>query len=341
VQIPSNFMLISGVITATLITIFFTYRKLKSKQFVKCGRIQKLTIYPIKAVPGIDVNELELTSLGLKYGNFRDRGFMVVNANNKMQALLNERKLIFIQLRIDDDKLILSDSRAQHDVVTVQFKHQVTESDKMFSAELFEATVQCVDCGDEVANWLERVLDNHLGLRLVQYVDGLNTRPTYSKGKFSREIEQEHQIVFQNKASVMIANDKSLHDLNDRIKISSGPDEQVPMKNFKPNLVITDTLKAWDEDNWTVVTFNYDGNKQDKQLKLLMVNRCDRCPQTTISRDDATMGKEPLQTLRKFRTSKNKDEMERFGRKVFFGTLYVVQSTGKIVIGDQLYAIKN
>jgi len=45
--------------------------------------------------------------------------------------------------------------------------------------------------------------------------------------------------------------------------------------------------------------------------------------------------------LNRFRVSKDKDEMERFGRKVFFGTLYVVQSTGKIVIGDQLYAIKN
>lgn len=98
----------------------------------------------------------------------------------------------------------------------------------------------------------------------------------------------------------MIANDKSLQDLNNRIKVSSGLDQQVPMKNFKPNLVITDTQKAWDEDDWTVVTFNHDESKQNEEkLKLLKVNRCDRCAQTTISREDASMGKEPLQTLRK------------------------------------------
>ena len=63
---------ISLTVTVTsLLYYLFVFRK--RKNFVSVCKVEKLFIYPIKGVKGVQVDRLEITGDVVKYGRFRDR----------------------------------------------------------------------------------------------------------------------------------------------------------------------------------------------------------------------------------------------------------------------------
>ena len=59
-----------GFLTFAIAVSMFKRRRNYVKNVAK---VKKLIFYPIKSLQGIEVNELEVTQSGVRYGEFRDR----------------------------------------------------------------------------------------------------------------------------------------------------------------------------------------------------------------------------------------------------------------------------
>ncbi|HEU5438422.1 MAG TPA: MOSC domain-containing protein [Ktedonobacterales bacterium] len=101
-------------------------------------------------------------------------------------------------------------------------------------------------------------------------------------------------------------------------------DTPVPLDRFRPNLVIGGA-PAFAEDTWQTIRIN--------QQVFHLVKPCDRCAITTI--DQATgevTGKEPLRTLARFRTVK---------QKVLFGQYLLTEMRGILRVGDRIQVVRS
>jgi uncharacterized protein YcbX len=108
---------------------------------------------------------------------------------------------------------------------------------------------------------------------------------------------------------------KSLADLSSRVNRDREPDDQVALvaRNFRPNLVLADTLAAWDEDDWQHITItpatagsNGKRSSPDKSRPVSQWHvpcRNVRCQVPTISLTNGTFhpNREPYKTMQKFR----------------------------------------
>ena len=74
-QIPVPLIVGLSVLTTTSL-LYYVYRKSR-QNFEKVCKVKKLFIYPIKAVKGVEVDRLEITKYGVKYGVFKDRSVLL------------------------------------------------------------------------------------------------------------------------------------------------------------------------------------------------------------------------------------------------------------------------
>jgi uncharacterized protein YcbX len=84
----------------------------------------------------------------------------------------------------------------------------------------------------------------------------------------------------------------SLADLNTRL------DQPVPMDRFRPNIVISGSDTAWEEDHWR--------DLQIGTVHMRCVKTCARCVVITTNQQTGERLKEPLATLASFRKEKNR-----------------------------------
>ena len=62
-----------GVFTLITGGIYYMIASNRKRNYEKVAKVLKLIIYPVKSLPGIQVNELEITKSVPQFGPFRDR----------------------------------------------------------------------------------------------------------------------------------------------------------------------------------------------------------------------------------------------------------------------------
>jgi len=105
------------------------------------------------------------------------------------------------------------------------------------------------------------------------------------------EADKSNKGSFLNSANYLVVSQASFDDLHSRL-----PEEvraAIDMINFRPNIVI-DGATPYQEDTWKSV--------QIGPHVLAGWKQCSRCPMTCVDRRTATIGKEPLLTLAKYRS---------------------------------------
>ena len=165
--------------------------------------------------------------------------------------------------------------------------------------------------GDEVAAWLSEAFNSTV--RLARAEEAFDW---FLPLKEFGNVHGQKQTKFIDAAPVLLTNQSSLEDLNQRM------DESLPMNRFRPNIVVSD-LKAYSEDD--LPTFKF------PQLTLNRVTVCDRCIVTTTNQDTGERAKEPLRTLSKYRKRKND-----YAGGIMFGIYLTPDGDGKITVGDVL-----
>lgn len=150
-------------------------------------------------------------------------------------------------------------------------------------------------------------------------------------------------INFPDFMPLLIANEKSLEELNERLtKKGSG---EITIERFRPNIIIRGTTEAWAEDAWKtvriapstfdplpaggIIDFLMSSSHGSESLQIDIRSRCARCQVPNVNSATAEKDKhEPWDTLVSYRRI---DEGIKY--KPCFGMLGVTRREGEIEVG--------
>jgi uncharacterized protein len=271
--------------------------------------ISQINIYPVKGLGGFSLPSSELTTRGLAH----DRRFMIVDHDHQFVSQREIPKMATVWTEIIGGTLELSAPDCESIGVDAEPRAKPTRTVQIWSSRVHAHTVSA-----EADEWLSSYLG--FDARLVYMPDSSMRRcsPAYAK---NNEI-----VSFADGYPVLLANEASLADLNQRISKSGG--NAVPMNRFRANIVMTGAA-AWAEDTWQDFSVGLDKNA----AILRNVKPCARCQVTTTDQASGeVVGPEPLKTLATFRDSVG-------GKGIMFGANLVPVRLGKISVGDALTKI--
>ena len=268
-----------------------------SKQCV----VSELFVHPVKGCRPAEVTEVEINEYGVK----GDREFMVVRdqKNVNLKDLPGLAKVSVEQISPGHIRL------AANGVPPIE--HRKMQAGVSSTVTLILDNVEVWDQGDEIAGWISSVVGE--AVRLV-------AAPNAFVRNFPVEqLELAHQKLqqgFKDVSPVMIVNAATLEDLNSKLP------EPIPVQRFRPNIVVSG-LDPYAEDNVNILSHS--------QIKFTHVSPCERCVVINIDHELGVIkGKDPLNTLGKYRRIENK-----YSSGIVFGNYFNTQGDGRVKIGDE------
>jgi uncharacterized protein len=277
---------------------------------LKTMKISEINIYPIKSLGGISLNEAIIEQRGLQY----DRRRMLTDGNGKFLTQREFPKMSTISISLIETGLQVSADKFED--LTVPFEVE-GESVKV---QIWNSNCEAILSASQVNNWFSEVLQTNCNLVYM---------PDDSRREINPRFVVNNDIVsFADGYPFMIIGEKSLADLNSRLEIP------LPMNRFRPNFVVSNS-DAYAEDNWKKIKIG--------DTVFRMTKPCERCVITTVEQKDGVFtGKEPLQTLAKYRRTRDlfPATYQDFGlgeNAVLFGQNLVAENFGKFIkVGDSL-----
>lgn len=263
----------------------------------KIMKVSQLTIYPIKSLGGINIEETEVEECGLKY----DRRWVLVDETNTFISQRKLPKMAKFHLEQIDFGFNVTNSE-NNEKTFIPFKPETKNCEKI---NVWEDRIELIEVSEEINVWFSDQLN-------------LKTRLFFQE-KSNRNIDSKYSITGMEKTSlsdgypILIIGESSLEALNELLS------EEVLMNRFRPNIVFSGG-EAFCEDKFKDFQIN--------NVEVYGVKPCARCQITTINQETLAIGKEPLNTLSKFR---------KFENRILFGQNLVVHRNGNIKIGDELY----
>lgn len=304
----------------TLVVSYIGYAALTAKKYVCRSKITKLLIYPIKSLPGIEVDHLDILPSMCKYKNLRDRSWILLNDTNRMITLRNEPLLARIQITLLEDAIQLQADGMP--AIQVPVDQPLKKGDHIHTTNIHGEEIDGQDCGSEINGWFSRYLGEEC--KLIKHHDkfGFRGSKTVVNGSLVKKHGKGLDILYQDGAPLLLINETSVQDLNERIENDHG-NERPPKVNadqFRPNIFF-ETDKAYEEDSWKFVKIN-DSEFQflggfcfgfcltelfcfsllsRSKLANAMIRfavECGRCKMTTFNKTTWEYEPEPLRTLK-------------------------------------------
>jgi uncharacterized protein YcbX len=256
--------------------------------------------------------------IGPQVGHLRDRVFVVTRSTSgEFLTARTYPRMVLVKPKVNGDTITLQAPDMMPIEMSFKKLHSLRET---VDVKIWEDPAECVDCGDEVAQWFSKfILGQNEGLRLLFYPSS-NPKPVINDKKYLFEqAEQKDTGSLQDETSFMLMNQGSFDDLNTKIE------KKVKPLQYRPNFVVKGP-GAWEEDSWKWI-------KIGDSTTFRSVQPCIRCVFTTI--DPVTGEKhpqmEPLKTLRTFRV------FEKIAKSPYFGIHLGVREKGVVKIGDAVY----
>jgi uncharacterized protein YcbX len=276
------------------------------------SKVTGLYIYPVKSMKGIAVENAPLTSKGLLY----DRHWMVVRESGSFVTQRDIPRMALVNTSLREQGVELN--MRGHGSITVPFD--------LFMGEHIETSVwrvkcQAVDQGEQISNWLTRVLDSNEPLRLVR-MDPEFVRPQNKPEIMGKETTTD----FADAAPFMVANQASLNELNSVLESNSI--QAVPMNRFRPNIVVQGLEPFAEHKLAGLAADNYE---------FRLRAPCERCIITTMDQETAEKDPhgQPFKTLQTINPIPAKVKAPAFGQ---YATL-TRGETRNIVLGDRIEPI--
>lgn len=262
--------------------------------------LSEINIYPVKSLGGISLKAAQMTSRGLN----NDRRFLVVDPDNQFVSQRELPKMATVWTELVGGQLEFAAPDREPIRVDAEPRVLPTRTVQVWASSVAAHTVSTG--ADE---WLSDYLGADLRLVYMPDTSERACNPTYAHNS---EI-----VSFADGFPVLITNDASLADLNNRIVLGGGA--AVPMNRFRSNLVVNGA-EPWAEDNWGEIAIG--------EAVFRVAKPCGRCQVTTT--DQATgdvRGPEPLKTLSGFRDT---------DLGTLFGINLVPVKLGAVKIGDKV-----
>lgn len=268
--------------------------------------VSGLLTYPVKSLGGISKDECYIDDFGFAY----DRRFMLIDDNNKFVTQRTHPKLALLVV----NEVLASDGSLSAFEISSE---QAPFPRIIFPMSLYEEKAayvcQVVVWGDSVS---AKVLDSTHTKNISEFL-GLNVclafMPTSSFRQVDRQFfSEDKRVSFADGYPFLLTSEVSLADLNARLE------HPVSMKNFRPNIIISNGISAYAEDDWKRITIG--------DITFELVKPCSRCVMTTVTESgEKSESREPLKTLSQYRKNE-------FG--ICFGQNLVHLSNGVIRVGD-------
>uniref|UniRef100_A0A672NDD0 Mitochondrial amidoxime-reducing component 1-like n=2 Tax=Sinocyclocheilus grahami TaxID=75366 RepID=A0A672NDD0_SINGR len=229
------------------------------KKFTRVGVVTQLLLHPMKSGKAVLVETAECLRMGLKYGELRDRHWLVITEDGHMVTGRQQPRLVLVSLSCEGGQLCLNGPQMEELRVPLQQSNNAVVDCRVFSID-----VQGRDCGDDVSNWLTRYLESDKTVRLVHYEPHLKAqRPSEKEPLFPKD----EKVAYPDAAPIMLMSEASVRDLNTRLN------KDVSVFQFRPSIVVND-CEAFTEDTWDHIEIG--------QVELKRVVGCGRCLFTTV-----------------------------------------------------------
>jgi len=296
---------------------------------VKVGTISELIIYPVKSLPGINVDKAVVTDLCLQDASnsaLCDRNFLIVNENGVFQHQRILPSMVLIVPRMENQTMYLSNNGTEVAVHIPTFNGSNRKTVRIWLDK-----VKALDCGDEVANWLTKVTGTTL--RLVYHESDKTQRKLAPEERPFPMFDVKAKGTFQDDTSHMLMTEESIAFLNTKLE------NPVTVRNFRPTMLVKGAPEPWAEDFWNFVRIGDDSNKS---VVLKTAKPCQRCRLTTVDPDTGIMREdgEPLKTLTSLQRPVGDEVVTRLVKKTavmgnHFGVFQNENAT--IKVGDPVY----
>ncbi len=239
----------------------------------KTLKVTQLRVYPIKSLPGISLDSVNVLPKGFEF----DRRFMLVDENGIAITQRTHPVMSLFNVAMGNNELLV---RMTNESVTIPLSPSTGTE---FTATIWNDTVTTIEPDAHLSEWFS----NHAGVRckLVFFPEGNPRRvdPRYDTN--------ENHVSLADAYPVLVVGQASLDELNRRL------DTQVSMTRFRPNIVFSGG-EPFEEDNW--------GDFRIGQGTFKAVKPCDRCVLINVNPESGEKGSEPLRTLTTFRKQGNK-----------------------------------
>ncbi|XP_054836315.1 mitochondrial amidoxime reducing component 2-like [Eublepharis macularius] len=308
---------VAGAALALGVAAAWRRRRRQSRQSLEqVGTVTGLFIYPLKSCRRVSVEDAEVTSLGLRKGDLRDRFWLIIKKDGHMVTARQEPRLVLISVTCENGHLILNAPEMKE----LRFPVKLPEENPVKNCRVFGLDIQGRDCGDDVAQWLTAFLNSE-PYRLVHFEAQMTPRKC---NKIEFPFRTKDEVPYSDCGPLLIISEASMEDLKSRME------KKVDMRNFRPSITVSG-CGAYEEDTWDKVIIG------DVELKKVMA--CGRCILTTVDPDTGIIDrKEPLETLKSYRMC-DPAQKHIYKSAPLFGSFFGVDKIGTIKIGDPVYKI--
>ncbi|XP_053239114.1 mitochondrial amidoxime reducing component 2-like isoform X1 [Podarcis raffonei] len=291
-------------------------RRRARRELVRVGAVSSLAIYPVKSCQGLPLESAELTKLGVRSGDLRDRFWLVIKEDGHMVTARQEPRLVLVSVNCENGLLILNAPEMKELTIPIT----APKNNPVKTCRVFGLDIQGRDCGDEVAHWFTTFLKSE-PYRLVHYETNMAPRKCE---KIHKPFQPNDEVPYSDCAPLLIISDASMEDLNSRME------KKINMRHFRPNITVSG-CGAYEEDTWGKVIIG------DVELREVMA--CGRCLLTTVDPENGIIDrKEPLETLKSYRMCDPADK-HLYKSAPLFGSFFTVSKLGTIKVGDPVYKI--
>lgn len=281
---------------------------------VSPNRVVALNVHPIKSTA---IRPVE-SAIVERAGFAGDRRWMVIDADGKLVSAREEHRLFAIVSDVTETDSVVGQGLRLR-AVGFPDLHLTAETARDIPVRLHRHELTGTLVSPEADDWISAVV-HRPGLRLVQCPD-----PTARALNPDFSAEGDH-TAYADGYPVTLASLRSFEQLNDWIAegaVERGDPvpEPLPIRRFRPNVVIDGDLEAFVEDSWTTVRIG--------DVPFRVAKPVDRCVMTTIDLEDLRSGKEPIRTLARHR---------RWDGATWFAIHLIPDGTGSVRLGDDVVA---
>lgn len=336
-------------------------------------KIEKIYVYPVKALRAVEVNDSIVTKHGFPY----DRRFMLVHVDKDKDGETTYKNIhvahysesIFFHPSLDTNAdLIHIDFKPPNgrgEPKTLDFPLKpVTEDLEIIPIKMHLSEVHAYKMPKQYSDWFSSCYGFEVALvylgdayRPIRMSSSpSNNKPsgwlssiTSTASSYlpfgSKELNQ-NLLTFNDCAPYLVCSSKSMEDVASRI---SSDKENLDIIKFRPNIIVSGAEKAWDEDFWSQITitsssspFSNSSSSPDSsssQTRIECIHNCGRCKSINIDYTTGKPGeKESGEVLKKLQKDRRVDVGMKyspiFGRYSFLND----DSEGNTIsVGDEVF----
>lgn len=226
----------SALVTGlTLLYLWRRYRKRES-EWIEVAEVDKLFVHPVKSCRGIEVQNYAVRSKGIyaEGSVIGDRSFMMTYENGRFATIRQFPQMVLIRPSvIAKDKLLLNAPDMEPIEVATPPDHKSSEGRQY---KVFGSSCIGIDCGDEVAKWLQTYTKAN-NTRLVYHSERLPSRKIPKLMEFSHlgvYAKEPLQAMFHDNSPFNLVSQSSLDILNTKLD----ENHQINERFFRPNVLL-------------------------------------------------------------------------------------------------------